>query len=70
MIHKHDNTACTNVFFLLYTTTCVYSDVHVQGVNCNNTIQLSRGGGGWSIFEINILGLIFYEINNCLKDML
>ena len=35
----------TNVFFLLYTTTCVYSDVHVQGVNCKNTFQLSKGGG-------------------------
>ena len=28
------------------------------------------GGGGWSVFEVNILRLNFHEINNCLKDML
>ena len=33
------------------------------------TIQSPRGGG-WSIFEVNILILNFHEINNCLKDML
>ena len=30
----------------------------------------SPGGGGRSVFEVNILRLNFHEINNCLKDML
>ena len=28
------------------------------------------GGGGWSVFEVNILRLNFHEINNCLVLML
>ena len=30
----------------------------------------STGGGGCSVFKVNILKLNFHEINNCLKDML
>ena len=34
------------------------------------TTTQSPGGGGWSVFEVNILIFNFHEINNCLKDML
>ena len=34
------------------------------------TTQSPGEGGGRSVFEVNILRLNFYEINNCLKDML
>ena len=50
----------------------LYGDMVLIVVYAHNgaTIQSPRGGGGYSIFKINILRLNFHEINNCLKDML